>query len=467
MKKLLLSLILTFVLLVSSVMAVPVFSNTAGLPTSIEVGDAYSGTVTIADDATFAITQVLISDSNPSVTFTISPANGPASGATYTVSGSAPTCTDESASAWNSFTITATNSNGDSTTYPGVGSLIVSVLENAAPNTLVTASVPSATMNVAYSSQQITVSDAESDAVTFGNVVGLPAGMSLSASGVLSGTPTAEGTFNIQFAVGDACNPLTSSTPVLPTALPLTVVGPVALLAQYQAQFNNLTTILDGYEDTLQDTIEEDIDDACEDRDEAIEDADVSDQDNAEDDLDDSVEDLEDLDDDLKDLEDEVEDLEDDVDALPSSTAGQDALLDDIEEDLFDEIDDLRSDVQSNLEEAESYCEVPQPATPDEPETSTPAAPVVVQPQPSAGVVTQTASQTVPVQQSSPKEQVAVVSTNSAPQPQPSYPSASRVVIDSSKQQGTTNVWMIAGFSVLAVLLVVLLIVLAVALFRR
>lgn len=457
MKKLLLSLILTFVLLVSSVMAIPQFTTT-GLPTSVEVTSAaYSGIVTITADDDDASATLNLGSPMVNSPFTISLNTVTTTILNdYTVSGWTPSCSDVDSTM--TLQIDATNSNGE----PNSVSVPIVVSPNAA-STL--AALASGSLNVFYS-QTVTASDEEGNPVTFDSaaaVTNLPAWASFNpTTGLLSGTPTAEGTVMLTFTVDSLCHPDTE------VELPLTIIGPNALLIQYQAQFNNLTTILDGYEDTL-DNIEEDIDDACEDRDEAIEDEDANDQDDAEDDLDDSVDDLEDLDDDLKDLEnDEAEDLEDLVDSLPSSTSGRDTLLDNIEEDLYDEIDDLRSDIQSDLEEAESYCEVPQPAIPDEPETSTPAAPVVVaQPQPSAGVVTQTASQTVPVQQSSPKEQVAIVSTNSAPQPQPSYPSASRVVIDSSKQQGTTDVWMIAGFSVLAVLLVVLLIVLAVALFRR
>ena len=69
------------------------------------------------------------------------------------------------------------------------------------PVTVVTTSLPAGTRGQAYGSFQLAVSGG-GQPYTW-SATGLPSGMSLSSSGVLSGTPTTSGTFNVTFTVTD------------------------------------------------------------------------------------------------------------------------------------------------------------------------------------------------------------------------------------------------------------------------
>jgi hypothetical protein len=151
----------------------PTITSPAGLG-NITVGTAFSNTVTATGQpsATFSATGLPTGITINSGTGVIS-GTVLASNATYGNGGPY------------SITVTATNSVGaDSKTY--TGSL------NAALN-ITTTSLNAGTYNVAYSQ---TIAATGYPAASF-SATGLPAGLSISTSGVISGTPTTRGTFTV------------------------------------------------------------------------------------------------------------------------------------------------------------------------------------------------------------------------------------------------------------------------------
>lgn len=98
------------------------------------------------------------------------------------------------------FTITATDSTGGT---PMTGSQAYTLTVNAPTISVSPTSLPGGTLSVAYS-QAITASGGTAP-YTYAVPPGtLPAGMSLSSAGVLSGTPTASGTFNFTVTASDS-----------------------------------------------------------------------------------------------------------------------------------------------------------------------------------------------------------------------------------------------------------------------
>jgi hypothetical protein len=70
--------------------------------------------------------------------------------------------------------------------------------------TFTPATLPTGTINAAYPPSSIgTVSGGDSP-YTFTVASGLPPGMALSAAGVLSGTPTAVGSYSLQVSIKDS-----------------------------------------------------------------------------------------------------------------------------------------------------------------------------------------------------------------------------------------------------------------------
>ena len=137
-----------------------------------------------------------------------------------------------------SFTFTVTATDSSTGTGPYTGSLSYTLTVTAATVTVAPASLPAATVGAAYS-QTITASGGTSPysfAVTSGS---LPAGLSLASGGVLSGTPTAGGTFSFTVTATDSstgAGPYTGSMAytltvnaatitVAPASLPAATVG--------------------------------------------------------------------------------------------------------------------------------------------------------------------------------------------------------------------------------------------------
>jgi hypothetical protein len=120
------------------------------------------------------------------------------------------------------FTVTAT----DSTSQTGSQAYTVTVA--AAPIIVQPATLPGATVASAYS-QAITATGGTggfSYAVTAG---ALPAGLSLSSAGVLSGTPTASGTFTFTVTATDSASQTGSRAYTLTVAQPTVSVAPATL----------------------------------------------------------------------------------------------------------------------------------------------------------------------------------------------------------------------------------------------
>ncbi|MBX9452656.1 MAG: cadherin-like beta sandwich domain-containing protein [Mesorhizobium sp.] len=197
------------------------------------------GTATINDDApTITVAPANLSDATVgapySATVTASGGTGPYTyavtvgalpgGLTLTSSGTL-SGTPTAEGTFN-FTITATDSSGGNGPYTGSRAYTIAV---AAPTVTVSpATLPAATVAASYS-QSLTASGGTapySYAVTAG---ALPSGMNLSSVGVLSGTPTAGGTFNFTITATDdsgGIGPHSGSR-----AYTLTVAAPVIALS--------------------------------------------------------------------------------------------------------------------------------------------------------------------------------------------------------------------------------------------
>ncbi|MDE2249512.1 MAG: putative Ig domain-containing protein, partial [Xanthomonadaceae bacterium] len=130
-----------------------------------------------------------------------------------------------------SFTVTATDSSTGTGPYKGTQAYTLTV--NPPTITLAPTSLPSGTNNVAYPSQTITASGGTSPYTYAVTVGALPAGLTLSSAGVLSGTPTVGGTFNFTVTATDSstgAGPYTGSQAYTLTVNPgtqtLTITAP-------------------------------------------------------------------------------------------------------------------------------------------------------------------------------------------------------------------------------------------------
>jgi uncharacterized protein YhjY with autotransporter beta-barrel domain len=230
----------------------------SGTPTA---GGTYSFTVKVTDNAgstaTKSYTSVLISaptitlspstlpgaTQNSSYSQTIS-ASGGTSAYTYAVtSGSLPAgLTLSSAGALSgtptvygnySFTVTATDSSTGNGPYTGSQAYTLSI--TASTPTITTASVANGTVGVSYN-QTISSSNGNAPYTYSISAGSLPTGLSLSSGGVISGTPTAGGSYTFTVKVTDAASStatqtytgVTFSAPTLtltPAVLSAAVVG--------------------------------------------------------------------------------------------------------------------------------------------------------------------------------------------------------------------------------------------------
>ncbi len=135
-------------------------------------------------------------------------------------------------------TITATDTNGCAKS--GVYSITV----NCPSFTITAPSFPSATKNVAYPSQQLSASGGTSPYNWTIASGALPAGMSMSTAGLISGTPTsAPGTYNFTVRATDAVSCSVTKALSIVIACPTLTITPAALPAgvQYAAYTQTLT----------------------------------------------------------------------------------------------------------------------------------------------------------------------------------------------------------------------------------
>ncbi|MGA0893857.1 MAG: beta strand repeat-containing protein, partial [Ilumatobacteraceae bacterium] len=95
------------------------------------------------------------------------------------------------------------------------------------PVSITTASLPAATVDAAYSTTLVAAGGSGTYTWT---ATGVPAGMSLSSTGVLSGTPTAAATSSISFTVSDNGTPVRTSTRSLSLVVSTSLVVTTASL---------------------------------------------------------------------------------------------------------------------------------------------------------------------------------------------------------------------------------------------
>ena len=199
-------------------------SYTPSSPTAGTVGVAYSQSIASASGGTSPYTYALASGSLP---------------AGLTLSSSGTLSGTPTAAGNFTFTVTATDSStgtGPFSATSGALSLTVgSPTITVSPSTLTSATVG------ASSSQSLSASGGTAPytyAITSG---ALPAGMSLSSSGVLSGTPTAGGTFNFTATATDSTTgtgPFTGSR-----AYTFTVNAPTLSLTPASGSFSGTTSV--------------------------------------------------------------------------------------------------------------------------------------------------------------------------------------------------------------------------------
>ncbi|MES2834634.1 MAG: IPT/TIG domain-containing protein [Pseudomonadota bacterium] len=214
-------------------------TNTFTVVPFAPVTGAVSATVAYGSSAN-PITLNLSGGSADSVAIAVQATNGVA-----TASGASITYTPAAGYAGpDSFTYTATNAGG--TSSPATATITVSM-----PTlTLNPATVPAATVGTAYS-QTLTASGGAAPYSYARTAGALPAGLTLSAGGVLSGTPTAGGTFNFTVTATDSSNgpsaPFTTARAYsLNVAAPTISVSPMSTTATVGASFSNTFSAIGG-----------------------------------------------------------------------------------------------------------------------------------------------------------------------------------------------------------------------------
>lgn len=124
--------------------------------------------------------------------------------------------------------IRATDSSTGTGAYFNATALTM-VVAAAPPITITPTNVPAAQVGVAYS-QTLTASGGAGGTFTFSVVSGaLPAGITLSSAGLLSGTPTASGSYAFTVRASDSASNSGDQSYTLTTPAPTLTVGPVSL----------------------------------------------------------------------------------------------------------------------------------------------------------------------------------------------------------------------------------------------
>jgi len=204
----------------SLVVAAPVIVVSPTTLPAVTQNSAYSQTVT-ASGGTSTYTYAVTSGSLP---------------AGVTLSSAGVLSGTPTASGTFNFQITATDSSTG--TGPYTGSRSYSLTVNALPPVITTTSLAAGMVGTSYS-QVIAVSGGNAPlafAVTSGN---LPAGLSLSSSGVLTGTPTAGGTFAFSITVTDSLSTTSTQSYSLTINPPTVVASPSTLpVATLHAAYN-------------------------------------------------------------------------------------------------------------------------------------------------------------------------------------------------------------------------------------
>ena len=120
------------------------------------------------------------------------------------------------------FTVSVRENNGNGFLVSKQFSITIGGGSSGTPLTISTKALPTGTVGQPYS-QQITASGGTGTGYTFSGS-GLPAGLSLAASGVVSGTPTTSGNFNVTVQVKDSANASANGTVTLTIqTAPLTI----------------------------------------------------------------------------------------------------------------------------------------------------------------------------------------------------------------------------------------------------
>ncbi|WP_206543617.1 beta strand repeat-containing protein, partial [Sphingomonas sanguinis] len=207
-------------------------------------------TVTVADRAPVAgAVSMTVAANSPANAVTLNLSGGtatsiaigtPPNHGTLTGSGTSISYTPSlNYSGSDSFTYTATNASG--TSAPATVTITV-----AAPTlTLSPTTLPGGTAGTAYSQALATTGGTApySYAVTAG---ALPAGLTLSSNGTLSGTPTAAGTFSLTVTATDAQNFTAARAYTLTVAVQAPVAGAVSKTVAANSSANAVTLALSG-----------------------------------------------------------------------------------------------------------------------------------------------------------------------------------------------------------------------------
>ncbi|HXW55877.1 MAG TPA: putative Ig domain-containing protein, partial [Candidatus Cybelea sp.] len=129
-------------------------------------------------------------------------------------------------SASGSFPFTVQVKDSSSPAQTATANLSISIGTSAAPLAITTSSLPSGTQGAAYSATL--AASGGTSPYTWSETGALPAGVSLSASGVFSGTPTASGTFSFTVQVKDSSSPAQTATANLSISIG-TTAAPLAI----------------------------------------------------------------------------------------------------------------------------------------------------------------------------------------------------------------------------------------------